>query len=899
MVKVIETINANRAKIIAGFLAFLLTAAALVTFGLLGFVFWLNTEKGGNWMVSRTNAALSDTGYVLSIDKFKLSGLLSLKAQSFQLSFDDKKIITGKNISLDVNLASMAFKHPEINLKASSLTIHDFPQSAGDRQNKDDGSFEMQNLYFKTAQLNIEIETFGLSETIVNGGLKTRVDLEQNLVFNHDRISASGHVELGNTQSSYAAYLPKKIETAVLFYPANRSLYLEKCTVIQDNYSAILKGHYVLSNGTFNANVSAEFVNPKTQTNQMENPVIVEADIEGTADDLSSIATLTTVYQKHPLEIAAEIRLKDNILSLSNLRGNGASVDIIGEITYDLNTAIADGRLKAIFPDLKIINQFADDSDIAGSATADLIFSSTNGAQNIALNSVLSDIYHKDYEAKVIHIKVDTDDIKKLENFNAEIALTEARIASVEIESAETTITIKDGVYYAVLSGHTSNLKAFSLAAEGHLENFDPYNIQGDIRVQSNLQTFAELFLDEGYELEGGLAIDGNVSGTISMPEVKGTVHIENGLFADNYNNIRITNITADANFDNENIQLLALTAKDRDEKGALTLSGDVDFADRNNPQIEAALHLENMHLLNHKNFDGWLNADISLQTEAAGYLISGTLSSSGVSIRLPDSFGNSIPKLNIIESDARKPSTGNLFTRTKLDLTFKADNQIFINGFGLDAELQGLLNVRGALSKPLLQGDLRTIRGRYEEFGRRFALDRVILSFRGPMPPSPYLDIAVSTKVDDITGRILITNSIENPEITFDSTPALPEDEVLSIILFGKNIQNISPFQTIQLANTVRRFSGGSSTEFDPLNDLQTLTSLDDIYIKDVGAEGLTVGAGKYISDDVYIKVEQGTKTGSSEASVEVQLMPSISLQSKAAQNGESNIGLFWEWEY
>ena len=58
-------------------------------------------------------------------------------------------------------------------------------------------------------------------------------------------------------------------------------------------------------------------------------------------------------------------------------------------------------------------------------------------------------------------------------------------------------------------------------------------------------------------------------------------------------------------------------------------------------------------------------------------------------------------------------------------------------------------------------------------------------------------------------------------------------------------------------------------------------------------------MGAGKYISDDVYLKVEQGTNVGSSQALVEVHLTQNISLESKAAQDGENNIGVFWEWEY
>ena len=1028
-------INSGFAKTIAGFLAFLVALCMLVILGLQGLILWLNTDQGGDWMTARINAALNDTGYRLYLDRFSLSGFSGFKAQSFKLSHSDETIVMGKNLSLGINLASIARRHLETSLRATLLTVNNFPLPNGKKQNSNNQPFEINNLYFKTAQLNMRIKALELSEALIDGGLKTTLTLKQNIALKSDRIDIAGYIEQINTRSDYLAYLPQRIDNTLQVHPVRQLLSFESLSMAHENYNARLQGQYGPSNGTINVALSGELINLQMPVNPLENPITVKVDIAGKIDDFTGGATFTTLYQKHPAKITSKINRKKNILSLSDIKGSGPGINIQGEVTYDMNTVLAEGQINAVSPNLQIIRYLAGTPDIAGSATANFMVSVKNGTQAMALSGLLSEVRYKDIEAQAVQIKIDADNVKKPENLKACIELSEVHIASIDIEKANTTITNRGDGYDVVLSGHGYSYNPFSVDAEGYVKNLNSpditlykmilksgnghvdvsgqiqadklnvriegeklvmaelpfadltsvpvnvdslsgrltgsmekpeFNVQysfqpaiknqdeasfegevlfasntfsttlsrevcgiktlsgkltlplvlslqpfdfkleekavilGHVKVQSDLQTLVEPFLDERYTLKGNLNVDTQVSGTLSAPKLNGVASLDSGLFVDTYNDIRLTDVTANAKLNNQCIELLSLTASDSREKGTLALSGNFDFADANNPEIKATLHVDDMHLLQHENFDAWLNADVTLQTQATGYLISGTLSSKEVSIRIPDRLGNNIPELNIIEQDARKEPADDLFTRTKLDLAFNADNRIFVSGRGLDAELKGLLDIKGTLKTPLIEGDLSTVRGRYEEFGRRFALDRVILRFQGAVPPSPYLDMEASTNVDGTTARILITNSIEDPDIRLASTPSLPEDEILSLILFGEDIQKISPLQAIKLASALRKFSGkGGSAGFDPLYDLKKLTGLDDIYVENVDSEGATVGAGKYISNKLYLEVEQGTEAGSSQASIKVELTPRTSLESKVDQNGENDIGVFWEWKY
>ena len=90
-------------------------------------------------------------------------------------------------------------------------------------------------------------------------------------------------------------------------------------------------------------------------------------------------------------------------------------------------------------------------------------------------------------------------------------------------------------------------------------------------------------------------------------------------------------------------------------------------------------------------------------------------------------------------------------------------------------------------------------------------------------------------------TPSIRVTGRGQRPEIAFTSTPALPQDELLSRLLFGTSITNLSAPEALQLAAAVASLnnSGGG---LDPINAVRAATGLDRLRI--VPAD-ITTGQG------------------------------------------------------
>ena len=117
------------------------------------------------------------------------------------------------------------------------------------------------------------------------------------------------------------------------------------------------------------------------------------------------------------------------------------------------------------------------------------------------------------------------------------------------------------------------------------------------------------------------------------------------------------------------------------------------------------------------------------------------------------------------------------------------------------------------------------------------------------------------------------------SPEITFSSVPPLPEEELLSRLLFGASVANISAPEAVQLGAALAALHGGGG--LDPINVLRSAIGLDRLRIvsADPTVPHLTaVAVGKYVGHRVYAEVISDGK-GYSATNLEFRITRWLSL--------------------
>ncbi|NDU99990.1 translocation/assembly module TamB domain-containing protein [Pseudoroseicyclus tamaricis] len=227
------------------------------------------------------------------------------------------------------------------------------------------------------------------------------------------------------------------------------------------------------------------------------------------------------------------------------------------------------------------------------------------------------------------------------------------------------------------------------------------------------------------------------------------------------------------------------------------------------------------------------------------------------------------------------------------LDLTLNAPGRIFVRGRGLDAELGGQLQITGTTANIIPTGAFNLIRGRLDLLGQRFELDEGSVTLQGNF--DPYLRLVARTEAPNGTVVIItVEGPAMEPEVTFSSEPSLPEDEVLSQLLFGTSISDISPLQAVQLASAVSTLAGRGGVGV--LGRLRQGLGLDDLDVQTDEEGNTAVRAGRYLSENVYADVTLGDE---SEVTLNLDVTDNVTVRGSVTSEGESRLGLFYELDY
>ncbi len=195
--------------------------------------------------------------------------------------------------------------------------------------------------------------------------------------------------------------------------------------------------------------------------------------------------------------------------------------------------------------------------------------------------------------------------------------------------------------------------------------------------------------------------------------------------------------------------------------------------------------------------------------------------------------------------STARSASAGPIYG---LDLSVTAPRRIFVRGRGLDAELGGTLRIGGTTANVIPDGRFSLIRGRLDLLGQRFTFTEGSATLIGGF--IPLLRLVATTSRDDVDVRIIVDGPADAPEVRFESSPELPQDEVLSQLIFGRSITEISPLQAVQLASAVATLAGRGGGGL--VNGLREGFGLDDLDLTTTEDGNAAVRAGAYLSENV-----------------------------------------------
>jgi translocation and assembly module TamB len=412
------------------------------------------------------------------------------------------------------------------------------------------------------------------------------------------------------------------------------------------------------------------------------------------------------------------------------------------------------------------------------------------------------------------------------------------------------------------------------------------------VRYNGPADTLWRLTGVESFDLSGPVAVGADVSGTLRNPQIRGSFATQNLRLESPVSGTVLTGVQARGAFGGSKLVIDSFTAT----AGRGTLAGRAafDLAAANGFGIDITANATNADLIRRDDVSATVTGPLTIRSDGASGMIAGDVDLVRSAFRLGQANATAaVPRLNVREANrpADRAEVAAAPMRWGLDIKARAQNQLAVTGLGLDSEWEGTIALGGTLDAMRITGRLDVVRGGYEFAGRRFDLDRGTIRFQGSSPPDPVLDIQANASIQSIAATIKVIGTASKPEITFASVPALPQDELLSRLLFGTSITNLSAPEALQLAAAVTSLRGGGGG-LDPINAVRRAIGLDRLRI--VAADATTgaktsVAAGKYITRRTYVEVISDGQ-GYSATRIEFQVTRWLSLLSTISTIGRQS---------
>lgn len=412
-------------------------------------------------------------------------------------------------------------------------------------------------------------------------------------------------------------------------------------------------------------------------------------------------------------------------------------------------------------------------------------------------------------------------------------------------------------------------------------------------------------------QANGTIDVAVTAQGALADPDLQGTARLRGGSFTSQPLNLRLDTITLDVRLADDRVTIETGTAA-LSSGGRITLGGNVGIASGSGFPADLLLQLRQGVYSDGEIFTTKANANLTLTGPILdGGQVTGNVSLLETEVTIPSSFGINAgvlldvdhlnPPRDVVLTLDRAGLTGEAEADSGpglalgLDIRVRVPNELFIRGRGLDAELGGRIRLRGTTQDIVPTGAIELIRGRINVLGQRIVFNEGTITLLGSF--DPVIRLVAQTESGDATAiSVIVEGPASDPQITFSSSPELPQDEVLALLIFDRNVSDLSPFQIAQLAAAAATLSGrGGNGLVEGLRGATGLADLD-VTSGDDGAVG--VRAGAYISENIYLNVEADS-AGDSRATINLDITETVRGRVSLDNEGQSTLGIFFERDY
>ncbi len=433
-----------------------------------------------------------------------------------------------------------------------------------------------------------------------------------------------------------------------------------------------------------------------------------------------------------------------------------------------------------------------------------------------------------------------------------------------------------------------------------------------DVRVESSP---IELGLVQGVttalrDVTGTFSGKVHVTGSVHAPRLDGELSVQNGAFMVDPLETAYNQLNAHVVFAGDQVRIDRMRLLD-DGGDPLDVTGGVVLKERQLGTVDVRAKANHFRVMSGQLADLQANLDLHVAGEPLSPRVEGDVEVQEGRLEIDRILANLQTGLYATESQdtsrsgatagappAAVPAPSNVAFDVRLrvpdNLIVRGDD-VRIGGRGMtlgnvNITLGGDIRAtKAAGTEPRVTGEIRTIRGFYDFEGRRFDVARDgHVTFNGPDPTDPALDITATRDISGVEASIRVHGTVQQPAIALSSTPPLEEADVLSLIVFNRPINDLGQGERTSLAQTAQSVVGGmvAAPLAESLRNALNVDLLEIQAVSNEGGPGVTVG--NQLSERVYLQFRQlFGSAATTQVVLEYQLSEHFRIQSAFTEGG------------
>ena len=426
--------------------------------------------------------------------------------------------------------------------------------------------------------------------------------------------------------------------------------------------------------------------------------------------------------------------------------------------------------------------------------------------------------------------------------------------------------------------------------------------VRADMREKGLLSALFPSLIQES---RGRFDLDGNVSGTWRIPNVHGTLKIEQ---ADAYlptTGIQLSDVAMDARFEDQAVHITSFRA--HSGPGSIEGNGTVRLKNREIRQIEARLEGERFQVVRLPEMEMLASPRLTFEGLPGVLKVRGSITIPELLIRGGERGAVSRPSKDVVmvgegrAKERRRPVPVDLEVRVVLG------DRAFVKAEGVDARMEGdVLLAARFLDAMKATGEIRLKDGTYSAKGLRLDITRGRIVFEGARADQPRLDVlalrTVAERPDqagqslgsfrEVKAGVIITGTPQAPLVRLYSEPAMSDADVMSYIVLGRQAGADASKAAMLGAAAEALLSGGGSES--TLSRLKRQFGPDTVDMKSTRAGTASqsiITVGKYLQPDLYVSYGRSLFNEDYFVSLRYALSPKWEVESKAGAQTGANL--------